>query len=65
MLAHDWVVLLEFETLARIDFVLASHVCETSVGCAAQLDDWTLIFALGCHDEFSDFLSGATHFGDD
>ena len=65
MLAHDWIVFLEFETLARVDLVLASHVSEASVGSAAQLDDWTLIFAFGCHDEFSDFLSGATHFGDD
>ena len=65
MLAHDRVVLFEFKTLARVDLVFAGHVCEASVGSAAQLDDWTLIFALGCHDEFSDFLSGATHFGDD
>ena len=65
MLAHDWIVLLEFETLARVDLVFASHVSEASVGCAAQLDDRTLIFALCCHDEISDFLSSAAHFGDD
>ena len=65
MLAHDWIVFLEFETLARVDLVLASHVSEASVGRAAQFDDRTLIFAFCCHDEFSDFLSGATHFGDD
>ena len=33
VLAYNWVVLLELETLARVDLVLTGHVHVASVGC--------------------------------
>ena len=65
MLAHDGVVLFKFSTLARINFVLARDISEASVSGAAKFDDRTFVFTFGCHDCYSDFLSGASHFGDD
>jgi hypothetical protein len=63
VLAHDWVVLLQLQTLARIHLVLAGDVHIAGVCRATKLDDWTLVFTFCSHDSFSDFLTSCTDVG--
>ena len=49
MLAYDWVVLLQLDALAGVDFVLTRYVDVAGVGGATKLDDGALIFTFCGH----------------